>query len=152
MYRRTPPRGSSVFVLNVAGLRFFFCFSCLLAYFIACLHSLNKSDAGINIFRKVISRRRYFYIPTNELLSLSIINSSFSWGRLICVINMFTLEYFNCSLIVRLFVLCLYVSTFSIFRFLRPRGFQLWTLGTPMWLPWLPFAASLACLMHLAYL
>ena len=40
-------------------------------------------------------------------------------------------------------------SNFSIFHFLRLLELQFWAFEAPMWLPWLPFAASLACLLRI---
>ena len=40
-------------------------------------------------------------------------------------------------------------SNFSIVHFLRLLELQFWAFEAPMWLPWLPFAASLACLLRI---
>ena len=119
------------------------------------VHSLKNSDVGAIILQKVISRRQSFYVPTMNYCRFFIENYEISWGWLFSVVKWMKYQYFHFG-VFHLLMICspfrfffFDASNFSIFHFLRLLELQFWAFEAPMWLPWLPFAASLACLLRI---
>ena len=120
------------------------------------LHSLKKSYVGAIVFQKVLSRRQSFYGSTMNYCRFF---HSKLWNFLgviifCCKMNEISIfSLWSLSFAHDLFTFSTFwffdASNFSIFHFLRLLELQFWAFEAPMWLPWLPFAASLACLLRI---
>ena len=120
------------------------------------LHSLKISYVGAIIFQKVLSRRQYVYVPTMNSCRFFHSKLWIFLGVIIfcCKMNEISIcSLWSLSFAHDLFTFSTFwffdASNFSIFHFLRLLELQFWAFEAPMWLPWLPFAASLACLLRI---